>query len=132
MNLKWNGLTCKARKVLVKIKDTSEGDFFKWWKEYVGKVVEALEVDTGNSVFHIYNGDGSGLRKIQSGGGPNMSHVGFDNYEVWDAGEGVDIVKIKECIKHEWSKDKQPIFKTDTEYCTTCRFPKIFLQINRS
>ena len=131
MDYRWNGEPCEAEGVFIEIKDSpsGEGDFFKWWKLYIGKVVEGLRVQQGDSVFYIYNGDKSGERKLLAGGGPNMGHIGFDHFEVWDSSEGLEVVKINDCYSHTWSQTKEPIFQTETQYCLNCRKPKIFEDI---
>lgn len=123
-DFKWNGNPCGVRLVLVEVLPSSnEDDFFKWWQPYVGKIMEAVEVIQNGKRWHIYNGDGSGERKVLNGGGPGMSHRSFENYVVQDVAK--EVSKFKECKNHEWSEDKEPIFKTKTRYCLKCRTPEV-------
>lgn len=126
-NFKWNGEPCDAQKVFVKIKN---GDgFFKWWQPYVGKILEGIKVSQNNSSWVIYNGDGSGERKLLNGGGPGMPYMSFENYEIIDS-DDIEVVKYSRCQSHEWSDSKVPIFKTETRYCLKCMTAKIFTEKN--
>lgn len=119
----WNGEVCKVKGVIVEVK-AGEG-FFMWWQLYVGKFMKGLEVTYGGSTFVLYDGDGEATRKVLAGGGPNMPHAEFSNFEIWDARTNVQFTKRIECNDHKWSDDEIPIFQTVTKYCTKCRTAKL-------
>lgn len=115
----WNGQKVETTMVYVKIRP---GDgFFKWWQPHVGKVVKGLHLKQGNQEWCVYDGDGSGSRKVKAGGGPNMPHRSFENYDAWVPEEGELAHAIEECSEHRWSVEEKEIFNTTTRYCEICR-----------
>lgn len=120
----WNGQECQVFDVNIIIKDGPDSDF-KWWKPHVGKIVKGLKVVTAfGQSFYLYDGDGSATRKVDNGGGPNMSHKGFDDVEETIDDPNTEIV---ECTDHEWSEESLPIFNTESRYCIKCRASEFIL-----
>jgi hypothetical protein len=68
----WNGQEAIARKCHVRVGQSPPG----WWcADLEGQVVEAVEVTCAGEVFYLFDGDGSGWKKVTLGfGSPNVSH----------------------------------------------------------
>jgi hypothetical protein len=75
-----------------------------WQNAFVGQTGQVLEINYAGKSFYIDNRDGSGLRKIEAGGGPNsMSrHVGSmvvlgelqeKDWQAWDPAICEDLEK---------------------------------------
>ena len=77
MEPKWNGLPCKARRVIVTVAPAAKPTY--WYASLSGKDVRAVEVTVGDEVFYIADEDGNGWHKvIKEGGGPHWSHKGLE------------------------------------------------------
>lgn len=78
----WNGLPTPARKITGTVREWEPGDPPQaWWRPLVGQRVEAVEVvldgvNHGGGIATLYDGDGSGWRKVTEGhGGPRWPHA---------------------------------------------------------
>ena len=85
----WNGLPTTGRKVWGTVRAWQEGDPPQvWWRDLVGRRVEAVEVvldgvNYGGGITYLFDGDGSGWRKVTEGkGSPRYGHRGVPLIDV--------------------------------------------------
>lgn len=78
---KWNGIKCKARRVLIRVGASPKSTW--WCAPLEGDEHRAVEISVGSSVFYISDEDGNGWHKvIAEGGGPHWGHKSIPCAEV--------------------------------------------------
>lgn len=107
---KWNYTEdIEYRVVLVRLHKTDERPMH-WQNALVGELRQVVEVnynrDGETKAFYIDNQDGSGLKKISAGGGP-------DSYSAHVA--GFDL--ISEVPESEWQQWDPVLHKTERDKC---------------
>lgn len=90
MSTKWNGESCKARRVLIKV---GECPFPQgWYMHLVRTEMRAVEIIYGDETFYIADEDGNGWHKITVGlGGPDRGHKSVTCAEVIKERTGSDL-----------------------------------------
>ena len=92
----WNGLPTPARKVtgVVREWEPEKDPPAAWWRELVGQRVPAVRVvldgvNYGGGVTFLWDGDGSGWRKVTVGhGSPRYGHRNVPLIDVQDRTDG--------------------------------------------
>jgi len=100
----WLGEDCTFRVVMAKVRDTPQriqdtwdkkhpGKLkFVWYKPFVGKILQVVEIHHNEIIWYINNSDGKGTKKLMDKNGGSLGH------------KGIYVSEITEEVKHkDWN-----------------------------